>query len=172
MRKDQQSWFTLVELLVVIAIIALIMSIVTALVGDARAKARDTKRRADLAQIQVALELYRNQNGNFYVTGGGAGGSGVGYLAYENGSTYPTAVTRVLYNQGFLSQPIMDDPMATQSSPGYMIYVCNGGQSYALSATLEFPTARDIAEIQTSCNGNGANGTYSLYWKNAFRKNE
>ncbi len=169
MKKNRQSGFTLVELLMVVAIITLIMSIVTALVGDARAKARDTKRRADLAQIQVALELYRNQHGTFYVTGGGAGGSGVGFLAYEDGSSYPAAVTRILYNQGLLSQPIVEDPL---QSPGYMIYVCNGGQSYAISATLEFPTTRDITEIQASCNGTGPNGTYSVYGKNAIRKNE
>ena len=167
MKKNQQSGFTLIELLVVIAIITTIMSIVTALVGDARAKARDAKRRSDLAQIQVALELYRNQNGSYYVTGGGVMGNGVGYLAYENGGTYPAAITRVLYNQGFLSQPIIEDPF---QSPGYMMYVCGGGQSYAISATLEFPTAQDIADIQTSCNGVGANGTYSNYSKNVARK--
>ncbi len=168
-KKHQQGGFTLIELVVVVAIIATIMSIVVALVGDAKAKARDTKRRTDLAQIQVALELYRNQNGSFYVTGGGAGGTGTGYLSYENGSSYPAAVTRILYNQGHLPQPIIEDPL---QSPGYMIYICSGGQSYALSATLEFPTNRDIADIQTSCNGSGPNGTYSLYGKNVARKNE
>jgi prepilin-type N-terminal cleavage/methylation domain-containing protein len=169
MKKDQQSGFTLIELLVVVAIIATIMSIAVALVGDAKAKARDTKRRTDLAQIQVALELYRNEHGTFYVTGGGAGGTGTGYLAYENGSSYPTAVTRILYNEGHLPEPIVEDPL---QSPGYMIYVCNGGQAYALSATLEFPTTRDIVDIQTSCNGTGVNGTYTNHGKNVARKNE
>jgi prepilin-type N-terminal cleavage/methylation domain-containing protein len=169
MKKDQQSGFTLIELLVVIAIIATIMSIVTALVGDAKAKARDTKRRTDLAQIQVALELYRNEHGTFYVTGGGAGGNGPMYLSYENGSSYPAAVTRILYNEGYLPQPIVEDPL---QSSGYMIAFCNGGQSYALSATLEFPTTRDVAEIQTSCGATGANGTYTFHGKNVARKNE
>jgi prepilin-type N-terminal cleavage/methylation domain-containing protein len=168
-RKRNQSGFTLVELLVVVAIISTIMSIVTALVGDARARARDTKRRTDLNQIQVALELYRNQFGTFQVAGGGFMGGGQGWLSYENGSSYPTSVTRVLYNQGFLPQPIIEDPLQT---PGYMIYVCNGGQSYALSATLEAPTPRDIADIQASCNGTGANGTYTSYGKNVARTNQ
>ena len=51
-------------------------------------------------------------------------------------------------------------------NPGYMIYLCNNGQSYALSATLEYPTANDIAFIQTTCNGVGGNGTYTVYGKN------
>lgn len=169
MKKNKQSGFTIIELLVVVAIIATIMSIVVALVGDAKAKARDTKRRADLSQIQVALELYRNEHGTFQVTGGGSAGGGQGWLSYENGGSYPAAVTRILYNEGYLKTPIIEDPL---QSPGYMIYVCNGGQSYALSATLEFPKTSDIADIQTSCNGTGVNGTYTLYGKNVARKNE
>jgi prepilin-type N-terminal cleavage/methylation domain-containing protein len=169
MFKSKQSGFTLIEMIVVVAIIATIMSIVVALVGDARAKARDTKRRTDLSQIQVALELYRNEHGTFQVSGAGYLGGGQGWLSYENGSTYGTAVTRVLHNEGYLPQPIIEDPL---QSPGYMIYVCNGGQSYALSATLEFPTDRDIDDIQTSCNGTGAGSSYDTFGKNVARKNE
>lgn len=168
-QKRQQSGFTLIELIVVVAIIATIASVVIASVGTAKAKARDTQRRTNLSQIQVALELYRNEHGTFQVAGAGSGGGGQGWLAYEGGGGYTTAVTRVLYNEGFLAQPIIEDPM---QSPGYMIYVCSGGQSYALSATLEYPTARDITEIQASCNGTGANGTYTLYGKNVTRKND
>ena len=167
MYPKRQSGFTLIELLVVVALISTIMSIVVALVGDAKAKARDTKRRADLNQIQVALELYRNEYGTFQVAGGGWMGGGQGWLSFENGSTYGTSVTRVLHNEGFLPVPIIEDPL---QSPGYMIYICNGGQSYAISATLEFPTSQDISEIQTSCNGIGSNGTYSRYGKNMARK--
>jgi prepilin-type N-terminal cleavage/methylation domain-containing protein len=169
MSLKKQSGFTLVEMLVVVAVIATIASIVTALVGDAKAKARDTKRRSDLNQIQVALELYRNEHGTFQVTGGGYLNGGQGWLSYENGSTYGTAVTRILYNEGYLAQPIIEDPL---QSPGYMIYVCNGGQSYALSATLEFPTTRDITDIQTSCNGTGGGGAYTTFGKNVARKNQ
>lgn len=169
MVKNRQAGFSLIELMVVVAIIALLAGIVTALIGDAKAKARDTKRRADLHQIQTALELHRNDHGTFYVAGAGSAGSGTGYLALENGSSYPTAITHALYNEGYLPQPIIEDPL---QSPGYMLYVCNNGQSYALSATLEFPTTRDISDIQTSCNGVGANGTYTLHGKNVVRRNE
>jgi hypothetical protein len=48
-----------------------------------------------------------------------------------------------------------------------MIYICSGGQSMSLSATLENPTSEDIAHIQTTCNGAiGINGTYNIYGKN------
>ena len=57
--------FTLIELLVVIAIIALLSSVVLASLNTARSKARDAKRLADLRQVQNALELYRNDNGQY-----------------------------------------------------------------------------------------------------------
>lgn len=158
----------MIELLVVVAIIGTLASIIMVSVESARSKARDTARRAALNQIQVALELYRNDHGTFQVNGGGHTGGGQGWLSYENGSTYSTAVTRVLHNEGYLPVPFIEDPTV---SPSYMIYVCNNGQSYSLSATLENPTPRDIADIQTSCNGIGANGTYTRYGKNVVRKN-
>ena len=164
----KESGFTLIELLVVIAIIGTLASIVMVSVEAARSKARDTARKTALNQIQIALELYRNDYGTFQVIGGGSMGGGQGWLSYENAAAYATAVTRVLYNGGYLPVPIIEDPT---TSPGYMIYICNNGQSYSLSATLENPTPTDIAEIQTSCNGIGANGTYTNYGKNYVRKN-
>jgi len=58
--------FTLIELLVVIAIIAILTSIVTANLGSARQKARDTKRVSDVKQLQLALALYADANSNKY----------------------------------------------------------------------------------------------------------
>lgn len=56
----KQKGFTLIELLVVIAIIGLISSIVLVSMGGVRAKARDAKRKADIAQIARAIELFYN----------------------------------------------------------------------------------------------------------------
>ncbi len=162
-KRKKQKGFTLIELLVVIAIIGLMASIVTMGLGRARAKARDVKRRADLKQIATAMELYYSDYNTFQVSGGGYFGGGQGWFSYENGSSYVTSVAHRLNQLGYLGNTKAEDP---QQNPGYMIYLCNGAQSYAVSATLEYPTADDIAFIQTTCNGIGGNGTYTIYGKN------
>jgi type II secretion system protein G len=62
--------FTLIELLVVIAIIGLLSSIVLVSLNSARAKARDTKRKADMNNIITAIEMYYDSNNAYPSTGG------------------------------------------------------------------------------------------------------
>ncbi len=50
--------FTLLELLIVVAIIALLSSLGAVSVSSQRKKANDARRRADIHQLQVALEGY------------------------------------------------------------------------------------------------------------------
>mgnify|MGYP001576492848 CR=1 FL=1 len=75
--------FTLIELLVVISIISLLSSIVLTSVNSARAKARDVRRRADMKQVQTALEFYFDANNTYppSTCGDGCGGSFSGLTA-------------------------------------------------------------------------------------------
>jgi type II secretion system protein G len=57
--------FTLIELLTVIAIIGILASIVMTSLSAAQSKGRDAKRVADIRTIQLALEEYYNDNGNY-----------------------------------------------------------------------------------------------------------
>jgi prepilin-type N-terminal cleavage/methylation domain-containing protein len=57
MKLKYNRGFTLIELMVVVVIIAILTSIVMASFSQAKAKSRDAKRIADLAQMQLALEL-------------------------------------------------------------------------------------------------------------------
>lgn len=63
--KKSKKGFTLIELLVVIAIIGVLASVVLASLNTARRKSRDARRLADIKQIQVALELYFDANGEY-----------------------------------------------------------------------------------------------------------
>jgi prepilin-type N-terminal cleavage/methylation domain-containing protein len=63
--------FTLIELLVVIGIIALLSSVVYASIANARRGARDDARMADLKSLQLAVEMYRAQYGQYPAQGCG-----------------------------------------------------------------------------------------------------
>src|SRR3989344_6888197 len=57
-----RSWvtgFTLIELLVVIAVIAMVIVVIFPNFMGIRQRARDTGRKSDLAQLQKALEIYK-----------------------------------------------------------------------------------------------------------------
>lgn len=57
--------FTLIELLVVISIIGILSSVVVTSLAEARTKARDAKRVAEIQQVRTALEMYYNGAGSY-----------------------------------------------------------------------------------------------------------
>lgn len=57
--------FTLIELVVVVSILATIAGIVIIQTGEIQKNARDNKRKADLVNIQTALELYFATNRSY-----------------------------------------------------------------------------------------------------------
>lgn len=80
--------FTLIELLVVIAIIGILSSIVLASLNTARSQARDVNRKSDLKQLQIALELYFENNNGYPSTNSVWYSSESGDISPDNGGNY------------------------------------------------------------------------------------
>jgi type II secretion system protein G len=83
MKAMRQKGFTLIELLVVVAIIGLLATVSVMAFANVQKKTRDTKRLADMKTIRNALELYRNEYGQYpdaIDNDDGCGGWDVGYL--------------------------------------------------------------------------------------------
>jgi len=58
MNRNSKRSFTLLEILVVIGIIMILVGLVTTSYSTTQKKARDSKRKSDVEQIQKALEQY------------------------------------------------------------------------------------------------------------------
>ena len=61
-QSSKQRGFTLIELLIVICIIGILTALIVLSLSDLRKRARDTRRKADLTQIRIALNLYYEDN--------------------------------------------------------------------------------------------------------------
>jgi prepilin-type N-terminal cleavage/methylation domain-containing protein len=146
--------FTLIELLVVIAVIGLLASVIMVSLNSARSKAQDAKIRAELNQVQIAMEMYYDQYGTYMVSGSGYQNGGQGWFNFQDGVSYVTAVSAKLTQLGMLGAMPLDNV------PNYMIYLCNNNQQYSVTATLANPTSADTAKIQTLCLGSDVATSY------------
>lgn len=120
-----QKAFTLIELLVVIAIIGILAALIIANLSTARARARDTQRKAHLQQIATALQMYFDVNNN-----------------YPNTSiNLSPNVTYYLCNSGFTttscSGAYAQFTPPVGSSYSYTYYLNNNIPSFRISVQLE-----------------------------------
>jgi len=119
--KLKKFGFTFIEILVVVTIIGVLVMIGSVSYSSANKKSRDGKRKADMEQIRVALEMYRADVGTYPATAGLDVTSCTGSLTYS-GNTY--------------LDPIPCDPL--NNATYYYSYACvNPFTTYTISATLE-----------------------------------
>ncbi|GEM_PF-645001 len=162
-RNNSRSGFTLVELIVIIGIIGVLSSIALASFSDARAKSRDEKRVTDVAQIQLALRLYVEQNGSGIDCSGGLkiDGSttvvslGSGAAPCDDGSAILSFIESSLGS-------IPTDPRGSGSSDYYYyfdnVHSCvsaPGGISAMIAAVNLEKLSGNITEVCGSSSGNG-----------------
>lgn len=116
-KKDiNNNGFTLIELLVVISIIGILSSLAVVSLNDARLKARDAKRKADMTQTRLALYLYYDDNNNYPICGiWDEGETDYGASPISGSNCYNTALADALTSS---SKPYMSDAPADPLNPG------------------------------------------------------
>lgn len=67
--KNKKTGFTLIEVMVVIGIIGILSAVLFSNFSDARKISRDKARMTTLKEVQLALELYKAQNGEYPANG-------------------------------------------------------------------------------------------------------
>lgn len=114
---QNKKGFTLIELLIVIAIIGLLATLAIVSLTTAQQKARDTKRVADLKQLQNAVELYYSENSTYPVS------------AAATWASFGTSISSYITN-------IPQDPTNTGTSV-YSYASNNTNTEYVIKAQLE-----------------------------------
>ena len=118
-KKISQQAFTLIELLVVIAIIGILSTVVLTSLNSSREKAQDARKINDVKQVQLAMELARNQTTGAYVT---STSSLASYLSpYPNETTNFAASTTAFCVWAELSDATDGDYyVASEAGSGYL----------------------------------------------------
>ena len=112
--------FTLIELLVVIAIIGILASVVLASLNSVRTKARDTQRKSDMHQMEIALDSFYFDNGRYPSAADGT-------CHHSNGFNEGNCL-QVLVDGGYfgtLPQDPINDPHAGDWANSYRYYYDN-----------------------------------------------
>ena len=160
MNKNFKKGFTLIELLVVIAIIGVLSSIVLGQLNEARTKAEDARRTSDLENIALALELYRDDTGQYPAVTGGVARSIDGNWSSELGVALDP----------YIQLPVDSDNDAAGSGPGIPPYSFTGTPLfYAYFVNADRDRYDLIANLET---GNQAScpssGHVTSVWSFAF----
>jgi prepilin-type N-terminal cleavage/methylation domain-containing protein len=132
-KKTSHLGFTIVEIMVSISIIGILSSIVYANFGGARAAARDDVRKSGLKEVQLAIELYKAQNGSYPAAGCGAGNN-VWTGPGPNGGSFDSAQTCSVYIVGLVPDfiPALPTDPNRENEAGIGYYYRTDGSSYKL----------------------------------------
>lgn len=156
MKIKRNTGFTLIELLVAIGILGVMATVAIAVLNPFAQfqKADDAKRKADLSQIQKALEIYYQDYGE--------------YPAFTNNSyyLYPIVTLPATRGQkiwGSSWQPYMNViPKDSNGNKNYVYYTTDR-QSYYLYASLDRGTSADHCQGADPCNTNKCSGGVGTY---------
>jgi type II secretion system protein G len=163
--------FTLVELMVVISVIGILSAIVYASFGSSRAIARDNIRKTDLKNLQVAIALYKAQNGHYPSACDDVTANLMGNVT---DTSHACSVSGAPYIKDLIPDYIAtlpQDPKAgsygSNSMRGYLYRVNSTGSDYKLVAYDVVESLKiknqgdDFARCPTWSGGNECDGSFS-----------
>ncbi len=130
-RVNSVLGFTLIELLAVIAVIGILATVVATNLNQSSATSRDAKRKADLRNLQNAVEIYKNREGRYP-----AGCKGANQWSGQIGTDYACTGTEE-YILGLVPQYIDSLPIDKKlngANSGYVYVTNTEGSVYKIMA--------------------------------------
>lgn len=141
--------FTLIELLVSVSIIAILTALLTANFVGARQRGRDGVRKADLRQMQAALEIYRTDSG-YYPTSSELAECGVSLTSGQG----------TIYMQKLPCDASTGQAYTFTASPANCDNVSTFCSTYTMFACLENEQDQEVTDDDDSISGcNSTNGS-------------
>lgn len=148
--KTRRRAFTLIELLIVIFIVSLLATLAVVAYQQARIKARDSKRIADIKQIKTALELFFNENSRYPTIEEWNSGS---IVSFNSGEVFmnniPTAPVPADGNCSEASNIYHYIPNDLESPSSYVVEFCISNQIGELPEGAKELTVSGIIEPTT-----------------------
>jgi prepilin-type N-terminal cleavage/methylation domain-containing protein/prepilin-type processing-associated H-X9-DG protein len=137
------SGFTLIELLVVIAIIAILAAMLLPALAKAKAKGQGTACMNNLKQLQVAFQMYPDDNQGFLVKPGNSGTEPYawvqGWLNFDPGNSDNTNTAQLLDPKKATFAPYL---------PSAAVYKCPADQSVVRIRSTTYPRVRSMGMSQ------------------------
>ncbi len=158
--RTNKKGFTLIELLVVVSIIGLLASVILASLNNARGKARDARRKSDIHQIQLALNLYFGTNGSYPASSGATQPNSAWFSSAD--ASWNTFQTALLPYISALPKDPQENNIATEwVTTGYHYYYyagttwggCPTGSYYVLTYHLENGAGPITDSYWSACDG-------------------
>lgn len=166
--RIRERGYTLVEIVIVIGIVAVLATIIWGAADAYRKKARDTERRSELKQIELALRMYKDSYGRYPAEGCGATGlwasPGPGTATwYVSCDDYIPGLTPSIMNT------LPSDPNETNANSGYMYRVSPDGMNYKVLAhnTVESKVI-NIGEPMARCPSTCSITTYTYCTQRSY----
>jgi prepilin-type N-terminal cleavage/methylation domain-containing protein len=172
MYKRPVFGFSLVELLVVISIIGILAGIVYASVSGMGAKGRNADRQADLRNLQIAIEKYKDKNGRYPAMGCPVGTDGLSgendCSQYISGLT-PDFISALPHdkNRGTnTGYAYITNTVAGNTGTVYKVLAVNSVESEVVTASHKLMSCDTTVDIcNSSCTGGATRfaKTYALW---------